>query len=158
MRTSIRRNHAIAAMLVTTLALLTVVGPVSAATPQRVTIVSHVTFNPNGPNYGDFTATGANGLICGSGTFVDTGIKFAGYQSNRQVQITVFKEFTCPDGTFAMKLQIHANSDGTESFTWIIQTGSGPYSTLKGSGVGSTVPNADRSTGNTNTYTGILLH
>ena len=156
------RTHAIVAMLAATLVLVALAGPVGAASPQSVRIVSHVTFNPDGPNYGDFVATGRavdSGLICASGTFVDTGLRFAGFQSNRGiVQLQVVKEFTCNDGTgtFVVKLQIQANFDtGIESFTWVVLRGTGDYRSLHGSGRGSTVPNAP--IGNINTYEGFLL-
>ena len=158
-----RRTHAIVAMLAAILALTAIAGPVGAASPQSVTIVSHVTFNPDGPNYGDFDATGNavdSDVICPSGTFVDIGLRFAGYQSNRGiVQLQVVKEFTCDDGTgtFVVKLQIQANFDtGIESFTWVVLGGTGAYGSLRGSGSGSTVPNAP--IGNINTYIGILVH
>ena len=158
-----RRTHAIVAMLAAILALTAIAGPVGAASPQSVTIVSHVTFNPDGPNYGDFVATGNavdSDVICPSGTFVDIGLRFAGYQSNRGiVQLQVVKEFTCNDGTgtFVVKLQIQANFDtGIESFTWVVLGGTGAYGSLHGSGSGSTVPNAP--IGNINTYSGILVH
>ena len=158
-----RRRHALVAMLAAVLALTVIAGPVGAASPQSVTIVSHVTFNPDGPNYGDFVATGDavdNGVICASGTFVDVGIRFAGFQSDRgMVQLQVVKEFTCGDGTgsFIAKLQIQANFDtGIESFTWVVLGGTGAYGSLHGSGSGSTVPNAP--IGNINTYEGFLLN
>jgi len=162
MWTHARRNPAIVAGLTAILALMIVAGPVAARPPQQVRIVSHVTFNQNGPNYGDFSVTGADDLICRAGTFVDTGLKFEGFQSGKQLQLTVVKDFTCDDttgpfvGTFSAKLQIHANFDGTEKFTWVITGGTGAYASLHGSGDGTTVPNADPSTGNTNTYTGGL--
>jgi hypothetical protein len=142
---------------------LGIAAPVGAVSPrQEVTIVSHVTFNPDGPNFGDFTATGGavdSGLICGSGTFVDTAIRFAGFQSDRgTVQILVIKEFTCDDdsGTFTVKLQIQANFDtGIESFSWVVLGGTGGYASLHGGGSGSTVPHPP--TGNINTYEGFLL-
>jgi hypothetical protein len=150
------------AVLVATLALMAVVAPVAAGSPQQVTIVSHVTFNPDGPNYGDFSTSGQatdSGLICPSGTFVDTGIRFAGYQSGRgMVQLQVDKAFTCADGTgtFFVKLQIQANFDtGIETFTWVAQGATGHYGALRGSGTGSTVPNPP--IGNINTYEGFLL-
>jgi hypothetical protein len=128
-----------------------------------VIIVSHVTFNPDGPNYGDFVTSGNatdSGLICTSGTFVDTGIRFAGFQSDRgTVQLQVVKEFTCDDGTgtFLVKLQIQANFDtGIESFTWVVLGGTDDYTSLRGGGSGSTVPNAP--IGNINTYEGFLLN
>ena len=163
MRTSNHRARLIVAILAAILALIAIAGPVGAASPQSVTIVSHVTFNPDGPNYGDFAASGdaANsGLICASGTFVDIGLHFSGFQSNRGiVQVQVVKEFTCDDGTgtFVVKLQIYANFDtGIESFSWVVLGGTGDYQSLRGGGSGSTVPNAP--IGNINTYTGFLLH
>ena len=162
MRTRIRQTRVIGAVVAAVVALVAVAGPVGAATPQQVTIVSHVTFNPDGPNYGDFTASGEavdSGLICGSGTFVDTAIRFAGFQSNRgMVQLLVVKELTCDDqsGTIIVKLQIQANFDtGIESFTWVVLSGTGDYAHVRGGGSGSTVPNPP--TGNINTYEGFLL-
>jgi hypothetical protein len=150
-------------MLVAAIAFaLPAAAPVAAAAPAAVTIVSHVTFNPDGPNFGDFTATGDavdRGAICASGTFVDLGIRFAGFQSDRgMVQLQVVKEFTCDDdsGTFVVKLQIHANFDtGIESFSWVVLGGSGDYASLRGSGRGSTVPNPP--TGNINSYFGFVI-
>jgi hypothetical protein len=151
------------AVLVAMLALMAVVAPVAAGSPQQVTIISHVIFNPDGPNYGDFVTSGEatdSGLICPSGTFVDTNIRFAGYQSGRGiVELQVDKVFTCADGTgtFLVKLQIQANFDtGIESFSWVAAGDTGAYGALRGSGSGSTVPNPP--TGNINTYAGLLLH
>ena len=157
-----RRTQAIVALVAAILTQMAIAGPVGAASPQRVTIVSNVTFNPDGPNYGDFVATGPaveSGFICASGTFVDTGLRFAGFQSNRGiVQLQVIKEFACNGtGTFDVKLQIQANFDtGIESFTWVVLGGTGAYASLHGSGRGSTVPNPP--IGNINTYEGILLN
>ena len=158
-----RRMHAIVAMLAAIFLIVALAGPIGAASPNAVTIVSHVTFNPDGPNYGDFSASGSavdGGLICATGTFVDTGIRFAGYESNRgMVQLQVVKEFTCDDGTgtFVEKLQIQANFDtGIETFTWVVIGGTGDYGSLHGGGSGSTVPNAP--IGNINTYQGFLLN
>jgi len=155
------RARATVATLAAALGLMTVIAPVAAATPQSVNIVSNVTFNPNGPNSGDFTTTGQatdSGLICGAGTFVDTGIRFAGFQSPRgTVQLQVDKAFTCGDGsgTFFVKMQIHADfNTGIESFSWVIQGGTADYDMLKGSGSGTTVP---RDGGNTNTFMGFLI-
>jgi hypothetical protein len=163
MRKTVRPTRSAVATLAAILGLMVVVAPVAAGSPQPVTIVSHVTFNPDGPNYGDFAASGAAvdlGMICPAGTFVDTGIRFAGFQSDRGVvQLQVGKEFTCDDGTgtFSIKIQIQANFDtGIESFSWVAKGGSGDYGALKGSGSGSTVP--EPPTGNINTYVGFVLN
>jgi hypothetical protein len=160
MPTGNRRARATVAVLAASLALVTVIGPVAAAAPQHVSIVSDVTFAPQGePNFGDFEASGdaaEEGLICESGTFVDTGIYFAGYQSGRgTVQLQVFKELYCGGGSIFVKMQIQANVDtGFETFTWVVQGGTGAYEHLRGSGRGHTVPRAG---GNTNYYHGFLI-
>lgn len=133
----------------------------AAAPPEGVTIVSDVTFVEGGPNVGVFDATGAavdSGTLCGSGTFEDQGIRFAGFPAQTgEVQLQVLKRFTCDDGsgTFDLKMQIKANFDtGLETFQWVITGGTGDYATLRGSGTGTTVPRAG---GNTNTYVGGVL-
>ncbi len=160
MRTMKRRPRVILGVLAATLALAAITAPVAAASPKSVTIVSNVTFNPDGPNYGDFVTSGTatdSGLICPSGTFVDIGLHFTGFQSDRgMVQVQVVKEFTCDDGsgTFVAKLQIQANFvTGIENFSWVVLDGTDAYASLRGAGGGSTVPT---SVGNINTYVGFL--
>jgi hypothetical protein len=162
MRPARRLAHPLVAVLVAVAIAMVLSAPVAASTPQQVTIVSQVTFNPDGPNYGDFQADGAavdQGLICPSGTFVDEGIRFAGFQSPLgRVQLQVVKRFTCDDGTgtFVAKLQIQADfNTGIESFDWVILGGSGAYDDVHGSGRGSTVPNPP--IGNINTYVGYVI-
>jgi hypothetical protein len=161
MRSKAHRASRLAAVLVATVALVALAAPVTAASPQPVTIVSNVTFNPDGPNYGDFSASGPavdSGTICAAGTFVDTALSFAGYQGRPgHIQIGVAKEFTCDGGgTFAIRLRINADSNtGIESFSWVASGEPGPYATLRGTGLGSTVPTE---TGNINTYQGFFLH
>ena len=124
METSDRRVRALVAVIAAALAVMSVIGPVAAAKPQSLTLVSTTIFNPDGFNYGTFTASGDavdNGVVCGAGSFVDTFLKIVGYQSGRAVQITVDKTYTCPNGTFFVKMQIHANFDGTERFTWVVK-------------------------------------
>ena len=161
MRTRNLRARGLAAGIGAALALMVIGGPVSAAAPQQVEIVSNVTFNPDGPNFGDFSTSGTAtdaGTICAGGTFVDTRLLFGGFQSDRGVvQVQVVKEFTCDDGsgTFFVKLQIQANFDtGIETFTWVVLGGTGDYASLRGAGTGSTVPT---DTGNINTYEGFLI-
>ena len=164
MRTSDRRARALVAVLAATIAVITVVAPVAASAPLQVEIVSHMNFNPDGFNFGTFDASGAavdDGTICESGTVDDTGIIFAGFQSERGAQIPVRKTFTCGDGsgTFFVKIQVHLDFESsTESFTWVVLGGTGDYSHLRGSGDGSTVSDgSDPQTGNFNTYVGFMI-
>jgi hypothetical protein len=163
MRTSSRLGRATVAILAAAMVLVSVIGPVAAGSPQSVEIVSHMNFNPDGPNFGDFTASGSavdSGLVCGSGSVVDTGIVFGGFQSGRSAQILVRKTFTCADGsgTFFVKIQVHLDFEtSTEVFTWVVMGGTGDYEDLRGSGDGSTVSDgSDPQTGNFNTYVGGL--
>ena len=163
MSTSNRPARVIAAGLAASLILMMLIGSVAAATPQQVEIVSHMNFNPDGPNFGNFAASGAaveSGLVCASGSVVDTGILFGGFQSGRSAQILVRKTFTCADGsgTFFVKIQVHLDFEtATETFTWVVQGGTGDYANLHGSGTGTTVSDgSDPQTGNFNTYTGGL--
>ena len=146
------------------LMLAVVAGPVGAASPTDERIVSHMQFNPDGPNSGDFVATGAavgGGLICPSGPVVDTRLILAGGQSGRGAQIPVRKTFTCDDesGTIEIKIQVHLDfASSTETFTWVILDGTGAYERLRGSGQGSTVSDGtDPQTGNFNTYLGFVV-
>jgi hypothetical protein len=139
--------------------------PVAAAAPRGVEIVSHMTFNPDGFNYGTFEATGPavdGGLVCASGTVDDTRIIFVGFQSNRSAQIPVRKTFTCDDGsgTFFVKIQVHLEfATSTEFFSWVVLGGTGDYADLSGAGSGTTVSDgSDPQTGNFNNYEGILIH
>ncbi len=156
-----RRRRRLAAVLVAGLALVAVAGPTAAAAgaPQPVVITSHMTFAGDGPNYGDFSVDGGGGLMCASGRVEDTGYVFAGFQSDRKLQILVLKDFICDDGsgTIHVKIQVHVDFAVGETFTWVVQGGTGPYARLRGSGQGTTIPNPDPSTGNTNIYGGSLV-
>ncbi|HSG85614.1 MAG TPA: hypothetical protein VLA23_04675 [Candidatus Limnocylindrales bacterium] len=154
-----RRTRRLVAVLVAGLALVAVAGPVAAAAPQAVSITSHMTFPGDGPNYGDFSVDGGGGLMCASGRVEDTGYVFGGYQSDRKLQILVLKDFICADGSgiIHVKIQVHVVFGVGETFTWIVEGGTGPYANLHGSGQGTTIPNADPSTGNTNIYDGFLV-
>jgi hypothetical protein len=157
------RIIATVAALTTALAIMAAT-PVAAGAPSDVTIVSHMNFNQNGFNYGDFRASGAavdQGLMCASGTVDDTRLIFAGSQSTRGAQIPVRKTFTCDDGSGQIFIQILVHLDfatSTETFSWAILGGTGAYGGLNGSGQGSTVSDgSDPQTGNFNTYTGFIV-
>jgi hypothetical protein len=159
-----RARRVIAAIVGAGLIALATIGPVSAGASKTVQIVSHMTFVDGDFNVGDFHATGAavdGGLICPSGTVVDTRIQFGGYQSGRGVQIPVRKHFTCADGsgTFEIKIQVHLDfATNTETFSWVVLSGTGDYANLTGAGSGTTVTDgSDPQTGNINTYVGILV-
>jgi hypothetical protein len=157
MSNSFRHSWALRAALAALVGAMTVAAPAVAAQPQAVNIVSVMHFT--GPNTGTFETSGSasdTGLICKSGTVLDLGYVFGGYQSGQKVQIRVTKEFTCSDGsgTFIITIQVHADFDGTETFHWVVQDGTGDYQHLHGSGDGVTEPGDD--TYNTNLYTGLL--
>ena len=152
----------VAAVLAVGIGLVSGQTPAAAARTEQVTITSHMTFNSPEANTGDFTTSGPatdSGLICPAGTVLDTSLVIGGFQSNRGFQVNVRKTFTCSDGSgrFFVKLVAHAATDGTESFTWVVQGGTDAYEGLRGSGGGFTVPNNNPSTGNTNNYQGLLV-
>jgi hypothetical protein len=164
MEASIRPKRAVIAVAAAALALAVAAGPTAAASPENVTIVSHMNFNPDGFNFGDFTATGAavdDGTLCASGTVDDTRIILAGLQSGSRIQIPVWKTFTCDDGsgTFFVRIQVHLDlATSTETFSWVIQGGTDDYLGLRGSGQGTTVSDgSDPQTGNFNTYEGFVV-
>jgi hypothetical protein len=151
----------IAAALLVGVGAVPAVTSVAAAPKLQVSITSHMTFNFPDPNTGDFTTSGPardSGLICGAGTVLDTGVVFTGFQGGHGFHALVRKTFTCDDGsgTIFVTINVHADNDGTERFSWVVQGGTGAYEKLQGSGDGSTVPNTDPSTGNTNNYEGFV--
>jgi hypothetical protein len=165
MDTASRPVRAVVALIAAAaLVLVFAVGPAAARAPEAIRIVSHMNFNPDGFNFGDFDATGAavdDGTVCASGTVDDTRIILAGFQSNSRIQIPVWKTFTCDDdsGTFFVRIQVHLDlATSTETFSWVIQGGTGDYVGLRGSGQGTTVSDgSDPQTGNFNTYEGFVV-
>ena len=142
----------LAAMVVS----VNVAGAGRSGPPPQVTIVSPITL-ADPFNFGTFTATGPaaeSGLICSTGTVVDTFLIYKGYQSGKGYNVLVTKTFTCDDesGTFFVRLAAQSRN-GTETFNWVVQGGTGSYASLRGRGDGSTVPTDD---GGINTYTGFL--
>lgn len=153
-----------AAVITAALALASMITPVSAATPKSVNLDVNTYFDETGP-HGDFTATGDAarlGLICPSGRQYDTSDEFAGYQSQRVLQIQNHKVFVCDDGsgTILLKLQIHIVFATGETFTWVVEGGTGAYERLGGQGSAYTV---NRTTPDGDEYhesflSGLLLH
>ena len=168
MRASDHRKRVIAAVMGAALAVLAVITPVSGATPKSVTIIARTYFSDYYPNSffgGPFAAAGSaveNGLICGSGHHNDTADSVHGYQSGTGIQIQNHGVFTCDDGTILLKVQIHSSFGSVqgETFTWVVEGGTGAYVDLHGSGDGFTVAGIDA---NDQYYheghmTGFLLH
>jgi hypothetical protein len=164
MTRSVSRISVVVTLALLALMVAAVPAASAAGAPRDVTIVSPMTFNPDGFNFGTFEASGPavdEGLVCASGVVDDTRLIFAGFQSNRGAQIPVRKTFTCDGGgSFFVKIQVHLDfATSTETFSWVILGGTGDYSNLRGSGSGSTVSDgSDPQTGNINTYTGVLLN
>lgn len=133
-------------VVMATAAALVLVGSMvstaAAAPPQPVSIDSHMTINFPYPSTGTFAASGSD-LICATGTVFDDRLLITGGPSRAgKLQILVAKTFTGDDqsGTFVIRLQVHANPDGSEWFMWAVQGGTGDYVNLGGSGRGTTVP------------------
>ena len=163
MGTTLHRRRPLAAFIALGLAL-TAAAPVLAAQPAAVHIESPMHFNQGTFNTGSFEASGPAvdaGLICASGSVVDTRLILAGEESRRKIQIPVRKTFTCDDGSGSLfiKIQVHLDlSTSTEGFSWVVQGGTGEYASVRGSGSGSTVSDgSEPQTGNINTYDGALV-
>ena len=159
------RRRASAIGLATSLAVLGGGSPVLAAAPEGVHIVSHMDFNEDTFNTGDFTASGdavESGTFCAAGIVEDTRIILAGGQSGRGLQIPVRKTFICEDGgegEIFVKIQVHLDFEtSTETFSWVILGGTGDFAGIHGSGQGTTVSDgSDPQTGNFNTYDGFVI-
>ena len=100
---------------------------------------------PSGANAGTFETSGAareRGLVCPNGTVTDLVEVDSGAIGRGELEdFTIPKEFACEDGsgTFAASVAIHVDLEaGTESFSWVITGGTGPYAGLHGQGHGST--------------------
>jgi hypothetical protein len=132
--------------------LLVLPSPTPAATkPTPVTITGIIIFPASGPATGTFTATGP---ICSSGTILELAGIFAGFQSNRAAQILVRHQFTCADGSGSFVLQLTVRlefQNFTTDFTWSVQSGTGDYAKLHGTGSGTGAPIPG---GIVDTYTG----
>jgi hypothetical protein len=152
----LRPRRALVAVLGASLALMTTIAPVGAATPQGVHIVAHMSKQGTGT----FEATGRaveSGLVCERGTVLGIGGNLVGWQSGQKAQFRSRVELTCTDGsgTFVVQRQIHIVFGGDEPFEWVVLGGTGAYEGLRGSGGGVTADNTE--TSNINIYDGYLL-
>ena len=138
-------------MLGASLAIMTAIPPVWAATPQDVLIVA----NMSKQGYGTFVATGdavERDLICEHGTVLGIGDVFGGYQSGQKGQVRSRVELTCTDanglpdgsGTIVIQRQIHVVFGGDEPFGWVVLGGTGDYVDLRGSGAAHVEQHADQ--------------
>ena len=128
---------------------------------RPVIISSLITDAPFGANTGTFESSGAateGGLMCPRGVVTDlVEIDSGAVGRGELVDFRVPKQFVCDDGsgTIAVTVEIHVDLEsGTESFSWVIDGGTGAYERLRGDGYGSTrSPATDR---HLNTYWGSL--
>ena len=133
--------------LVVALTALVSVSSATASPPTPVTIAVDTSFvDPVSP----FDATG--GVVCATGTVSNVFTLFVGFQSNTHAQILVLKRFVCPDGTFDILLRVKLSfADFSTSGTWSVQSGTGAYTKLHGTGSISGVNQGDSVL---DTYTG----
>ena len=108
-------------------------GSALATTPAPVTIEVQTSA---ATGTGTFTTSGAG--LCPSGTTTDQDVGTGG-QSGSHANFHDLKTFTCADGsgTFTANVQAHLIFGApADSFTWNIQSGTGAYANLRGSGTG----------------------
>lgn len=113
---------------------------VKAGSPEPVEIFS--TMYVHAPaNTGTFSRTSGSDLICSSGTVLDTryvwGQPHGRGGGPNGVQLQVDKTFDCGNGLVYFRLQVHGVF-ATETFTWVVLGGTGPYAGLRGQGSGWT--------------------
>ena len=125
-----RRRRLFVVILSATIWLLAIATPAAASPPQPVTI-SVLTGFDEIPD--PFDATGD--IVCDEGVVSNTFSLFTGWQSDTHAQILVGKHFVCSDGTFDILLRvklIFATQD--TAGTWSVQSGTGAYAGLHGTG------------------------
>ena len=127
------------------LALVLSVSPVMAAPPQSVHIEAYEEIgDPSFP--GPFTASGAavaSGLLCASGTVIDTSNVASGPPGGTFVILNVDKHFTCGDGSGTFDIHMVVYLDLITHYTtanWRITGGTGAYASLHGRGTLEGVP------------------
>jgi hypothetical protein len=126
-----RRRRLLAVILSTTLWLLATTGPAAASAPQPVTITVLTGFDEI-PD--PFDATGD--IVCDEGVVSNTFSLFTGWQSDTHAQILVGKHFVCSDGTFDILLRVKLSFATQDTAgTWSVQSGTGAYAGLHGTGM-----------------------
>jgi hypothetical protein len=140
------------------LTLITAAPAVAAPRPEAVTIVSDVTVNEEGFNYGTFTTSGSD-LVCREGTFEDTRAIYGGFGGpTAKGNVLVDKTYTCADGTFFLRLQVKLDFVAeTETISWVVLGGTGAYAHLQGSGKGTAEWSDPPGLGAIDTYEGFLI-
>jgi len=128
-----------------------------AASAQEPTIVTDITFPEEGEPFGTFSASAP---LCPSGTFVDEQIGGGGAFRSGHVfyhGFTVLKTFTCADSSGTFTILFHpqftpATPAGCEEAgPFVVISGTGTYSQLRGQGDFCVFPAGD---GFTETFTG----
>lgn len=131
------RKLAVFVAVVTTLLLVTTVGPATATQPTDV-FIGVETSLVGGP--APFVASGPavdDGLICGSGFVVDASGKVTG-NSPTGFNFQGVKHFICEDGSGGFFVNLEARIDFRRgvTFNWNVLKGTGDYEKLHGAGSG----------------------
>src|SRR5215217_2672607 len=126
--------------------------PAVAAPPQTTTFAVAESFETE---TGVLTSDGS--VVCTSGTTTNDA-SASGFQSDRELIFHVRKTITCHDGsgTFTLLIQASLGFNGgfeATSGTWVVLTGTGDYTTLRGQG---TVIGTEMESGVSDAYEGWL--
>ena len=114
MGNSDRRPRSLLAVLGASLALMTVIAPVEAATPQEVHIVAHMSKQ----GFGTFEATGSaveSGLVCEGGSVLGIDGKLSGWQSGQKASSAAGS--SSPARTAAARSSSSARSTSSSAVT-----------------------------------------
>lgn len=111
---------------------------VAYSPPAGVVFEIETHIPPGGPGYGPFVASGPAvdaGIVCSSGDTLDIKVSVDENQDDQVLNLEVFKEFTCADGSgsFVMKLEVLLSPQGSQA-NWMIFSGTGDYANLHGTG------------------------
>jgi len=145
-----RKNILVVALLALAAAIAT--APALGAPPQDTTFSVVEQFEAQ---TGVFTSDGS--VVCASGTTSNDAFA-SGFQSDRGLIFHVRKTITCDDGsgTFILLIQASLGFNGgfeATSGTWVVLSGTGRYSTLRGQG---TVIGTEMESGVSDAYEGWL--
>jgi hypothetical protein len=138
------RNALRVATVAAALAIVFPIVGVDAGSPQPVEIIVQTTLAT--PSHGPFTASGPavdSAAVCANGRTMDVSlVSTPDPLEAGATDFDIYKAFVCgADGTydtgsFTLRLQVHTDSAGNDTYTWTVVGGTGPYSRMTGSGTG----------------------